>query len=445
MKVILPRLICLLALFLFASSAVARPPNVVLIMADDMGYECIAANGGLSYETPRLDQLAAGGLRFTNCYSTPLCTPSRVQIMTGRYNVYNYEEFGYLNPNLPTIGHLMQEAGYSTLIAGKWQLNGISHGPDKFERWDDATRPGDAGFDEWSLWQITKHKREGERFWDPLIEENGNMLKAELAGTYGPDHFTDYICDFIERKQDEPFFVYYPMVLVHDPFVRTPDSTGTELTKQEAFVDMVNYCDKLVGRIHDKLEEEGLLEDTIIIFTGDNGTPRQITTAIGDREIGGGKGQTIDDGIHVPLIASWKGHTPKGEVRDQLIDFTDMKATLFDLVMADRDGSARDLILDGISFLPTLEGSSGLEREWIFCHYDPRWGQFSMQRSAFAYDGRVKVYHDGRVIDVAEDVMEKNPLADDAVSPAVLAQLRSALAQHPAFPAEESEFQQPHR
>ena len=445
MKVTLSRLACLLALFVFLNTAGARRPNVVLIMADDMGYECVAANGGLSYETPRLDQLAAGGLRFTNCYSTPLCTPSRVQIMTGRYNAYNYEEFGYLNPDLPTIGHLMQEVGYATMIAGKWQLNGISHGVDKFDRGSDSSRPGAAGFDEWSLWQVTEGKKSGERFWDPLIEENGKRLQAELAGTYGPDHSTDYICDFIERKSDEPFFIYYPMALVHDPFVHTPDSTSTELTKQEAFVDMVNYCDKLVGRIHDKLAAEGLLEDTLIIFTGDNGTPRQIVSKIAGREVTGAKGQTIDDGIHVPLIVSWAGKTPVGEVRDQLIDFTDMKATLFDLVSAHRDESARALTLDGISFLPTIEGNSGLERQWVFCHYDPRWGQFRTQRAAFAYDGRMKVYHDGRVIDVAEDVMEKNPLADDAVSPAVLAQLRSALAQHPAFPAVESEFQQPHR
>lgn len=445
MKVTLLRPACLLALFVFVNLAAARPPNVVLIMADDMGYECVTANGGKSYETPRLDALAAGGLRFTNCYSTPLCTPSRVQIMTGRYNAYNYEEFGYLNPELPTFGHLMQEAGYATMIAGKWQLNGISHGNGKFTRGEDSTRPGDAGFDEWSLWQVTEHKREGERFWDPLIEENGKKLKAELEGTYGPDHSTDYICDFIERKKHEPFFVYYPMALVHDPFIHTPDSTTTELSHQEAFTDMMKYCDKLVGRIHDKLAEEGLLENTLVIFTGDNGTPRQIVSEIGQREITGGKGQPIDDGIHVPLIVSWKGKTPVGEVRDQLIDFTDMKATLFDLVQHQRADSATDLILDGISFLPTIEGGSGLEREWVFCHYDPRWGRFREQRSAFAFDGKVKVYHDGRTFDVTKDVLEQNPLADDAVSPAVLAQLRSALAQHPAFPAVESEFQQPHR
>ncbi len=430
-------------ILLLASFATARPPNVVLIMADDMGYECLTINGGKSYQTPRLDALAAQGIRFTSAYSTPLCMPSRVQIMTGRYSVNTYEEFGYLNPKHHTFGHLMKEVGYATMIAGKWQLNGISHGPDKIDRWNDATRPGDSGFDEWSLWQITESKRVAERFWDPLIEQNGEVLHAELKGKYGPDHFTNYICDFIERKKDEPFFVYYPMVLVHDPFIHTPDSEKTELTHQEAFTDMMNYCDKLVGRIHDKLAAGGLLEDTIIIFTSDNGTPRQIVTEISDREITGGKGQTIDDGIHVPFIASWAGHTPKGKVTDQLVDFTDIKATLFDLVKTYRTDSAPKLELDGISILPTLHGQTGPHREWIFCHYEPRWGRYREQRSAFASDGKVKVYHDGRIFDVTQDVLEENALADTEVSPGALAQLRNAIAQFPQFPAEETEFGAP--
>lgn len=416
----------------------ARPPNVVLIMADDMGYECLGVNGSLSYETPRLDELAAKGLRFTNAYSTPLCTPSRVQIMTGRYNVFNYEEFGYLNPDLPTFGHLMQDAGYTTLIAGKWQLNGISHGPDKFAGWNDALRPGAAGFDEWSLWQVTQPKKIAERFWDPLIEQNGDVLHAELAGTYGPDHFTEYICDFIERKLDEPFFVYYPMVLVHDPFISTPDSVDPEVTGQEAFADMMRYADKLVGRIVDKLAAENLLDDTIIIFTADNGTDRKIVSQIAAREIGGGKGQTIDDGIHVPMIVYWKGRTPEGGITDQLVDFTDFKMTLADLTGTESKGP-----LDGVSFMPALEDRMGPEREWIFCHYDPRWGRFRSQRSAFASDGQFKVYHDGRVFAVTDDVMESEPLADAAVPADVLRQLRNALASYPDFPAEETAFGEP--
>ncbi len=100
-------------------------PNIILIMADDMGYECIGANGSTEYQTPNLDQLAAEGIRFEHCYSQPLCTPSRVKIMTGKFNFRNYKDFGYLNPNLKNIWKiLLQDAGYATLIAGKWQLNG---------------------------------------------------------------------------------------------------------------------------------------------------------------------------------------------------------------------------------------------------------------------------------------------------------------------------------
>mgnify|MGYP003676460243 FL=1 len=429
-------IVCLAAMAAFTTAA--RPPNVVLIMADDMGYECLGANGGLSYETPRLDALAAGGMRFTRAYSTPLCTPSRVQIMTGRYNVFNYEEFGYLNPELPTFGHMMQDAGYATMIAGKWQLNGISHGPDKFEGWDDPMRPGAAGFDEWSLWQVTQPKKVAERFWDPLIEQNGEVLHAELAGTYGPDHFTDYICDFIERKQYEPFFVYYPMVLVHDPFISTPDSADSEVSGQKAFADMMRYADKLVGRIVDKLATEGLLENTLILFTGDNGTDRRIVSQIAEREVAGAKGMTIDDGIHVPLIAHWPGTTPAGRVTDQLVDFTDFKATL--AALTQREGTT---VSDGISFLPALRGEAGPVREWVFCHYDPRWGRIRENRAAFVTDGAFKIYHGGRVFAVTEDVLEKQPLDHTSVPPEVLAQLQNALEKFPKFPVVETPFGAP--
>ena len=435
-RLLLRLIACLVAVAAFTVSA--RPPNVVLIMADDMGYECLGVNGSLSYQTPRLDELAANGLRFTRAFSTPLCTPSRVQIMTGRYNVFNYEEFGYLNPALRTFGHLMQDAGYATMIAGKWQLNGISHGPEKFEGWDDPMRPGQAGFDEWSLWQVTQPKKVAERFWDPLIEQNGEVLHGELAGSYGPDHFTDYICDFIERKKDEPFFVYYPMVLVHDPFISTPDSADPAATGQEAFADMMRYADKLVGRIVDKLAAEGLLDTTLILFTGDNGTDRTITSRIAERAVAGGKGLTIDDGIHVPLIAHWAGTTPAGKVTDQLMDFTDFKATLAALTQLEAP-----TVSDGVSFLPALRGEAGSEREWVFCHYDPRWGRIRENRAAFVTDGAFKIYHDGRVFAVTADVLEEQPLDQASVPPEILAQLQNALREFPSFPAVETPFGAP--
>src|SRR5829696_7637550 len=110
----------------------AKKPNVVLIMADDFGYECVTANGGQSYKTPHLDRLAAGGVRFEHCHAQPLCTPTRVQLMTGLYNVRNYSRFGLLEPDVTTFAHLLKKAGYATCIAGKWQLGHGFEGPKKF-------------------------------------------------------------------------------------------------------------------------------------------------------------------------------------------------------------------------------------------------------------------------------------------------------------------------
>ena len=130
-------------------------PNIILIMADDMGYECLSTYGSTSYTTPILDSLASHGIRFSHCVSQPLCTPSRVKIMTGLYNYRNYDYFGHLNSNQYTFGNLMKEAGYSTCIAGKWQLNGLAY-KGKLPEWNDNTRPNKFGFDEYCLWQLTK-------------------------------------------------------------------------------------------------------------------------------------------------------------------------------------------------------------------------------------------------------------------------------------------------
>lgn len=192
----------------------SKTPNVILIMADDMGYECLSTYGSQSYHTPVLDSLAAQGIRFDQAVSQPLCTPSRVKIMTGLYNYRNYDYFGHLQNEAYTFGNLMKEAGYATCIAGKWQLNGLAY-KDEIPHWNDAGRPHQFGFDEYCLWQLTKTRGEGERYADPLIEQNGRVLE-NLEDSYGPDIFADFILDFIERKQDSSFFIYYPMVLVHD-------------------------------------------------------------------------------------------------------------------------------------------------------------------------------------------------------------------------------------
>ena len=390
-----------------ALAAAPQKPNVILIMADDMGYECLGCYGSAAYKTPNLDRLAAGGIRFDHCYSQPLCTPSRVKIMTGKYNFRNYEEFGYLNPRERTFGQLLREAGYRTCIAGKWQLNGIYHNVADNQ---DRARPQELGFDESCLWQVTKAKSLGERYADPLIEINAAPARR-LEGAYGPQVFTDFVCEFIERNRDRPFFVYYPMALTHNPFVPTPDSAewrgDRHRQNQRFFAHMVAYADRVVGQIDAKLAEMGLRNNTLLLFTGDNGSPRGIQSAMKDGTVvAGGKGTPLDAGTHVPLIASWPGTAPAGAVNDDLIDFTDFFVTLADVA----GSGERDDPLDGHSFLPQLNGRTGQPRPFLFCHSSPRWGQRGERVTRFARDQIYKLYGDGRLFNVRADVLEQQPL-----------------------------------
>ncbi len=381
-------------------------PNIILIMADDMGYECVGAYGSIEYSTPHLDQMAEEGILVTHCIANPLCTPSRVKIMTGKYNFRNYEYFGYLNPQDRTFGHVLKEAGYKTCIVGKWQLNGIYH---DLPGNQDLQRPYTLGFDEYCLWQLNRDKASGERYADPLIVQNGREIPRD-ADLYGPDLFADYALDFIERNRDSAFFLYYPMVLVHDPFVPTPDSEewndpGNRYKQDTAlFGDMVTYADKIVGKINLRLKELGIRENTLLIFTGDNGTNRAIVSSTDHGNIKGAKGMTIDHGVHVPLIMQWPEKTGKHSRYDGILEFSDFFATFADLV---NDTS----FTDGQSFLELFEGG-GFKREgFAFVHYDPMWGTFvNAQRNRFVQDAQYKLYQDGRMFHITEDVLEEQPL-----------------------------------
>lgn len=398
-----------------------RRPNIVLIMADDVSWEAFGCYGAEDYQTPNIDALAARGIRFAHCYSTPICTTSRVKIMTGKYNFRNYTHFGYLNPAEKTFGHLLQATGYETAIAGKWQLNGLYNALPGHQ---DGSRPHAAGFDEYKLWQLTTqkgdvHAKGGERFWSPPIEHNGEFLTKQMnAGKYGPDLFCDFVCDFMERNQAKPFFVYYPMVLVHNPFVPTPDTLGDQPLatanqapknrdkKKENFVAMVNYMDKLIGRIVKKVEDIGQSDNTLILFTADNGTNVGITSRWNGRDIRGGKAGMKDNGTHVPLVAYWKDHTPPGHVCNDLIDFTDFYATFAQA--AGIELGPEDPI-DGRSFFPQLNGQPGNPRQWVMCHYQPYWNKTPGQ---FVRNANFKLYRDGRMYQVPQDLDESNELND---------------------------------
>jgi arylsulfatase A len=395
----------LLILFITATLSAADKPNVIMIMIDDMGYECLGTYGGTTYKTPQMDKLANDGLKFNYCHSTPICTTSRVQLMTGKYNFRNYEEFGYLKNGETTFGNLMQQAGYKTMIAGKWQLNGLYS---KEERHLDPKKVNEFGFDEYCLWQLSKQKKEGgERFWKPLVEQNGKSIKKSQDGQYGPDIFTNYICDFMEREKDKPFFVYYPMALVHDPFISTPDSDNMDVKGQAGFTDMMAYCDKMIGRIRSKVESLGLAENTLIMVTGDNGTHKKIKSTMNGRIVQGGKASTKEAGTHVPLIAYWQGTTPVGKAIDDLVDFTDLLPTIIEV---GQGSLPQDQKFDGRSILPQIKGQTGNKRDWVFCHYQPRWGSFDKISSRWAQTQRYKLYQDGRFFDLEKDVLETTPL-----------------------------------
>lgn len=403
--------------------ALAAKLNIVLIMADDLGYECLGCYGSTSYKTPFLDELARTGMRFERCYSQPLCTPSRVQIMTGQYNFRNYTEFGILDPKQKTFGHLLQKAGYATCVAGKWQLYGsVDQRP---EVRGTGSLPDQAGFDEHCLWQVDKR---GSRYKDPEIVQNGKY-RDDMQGKYGPDVFCDYILDFIERHRTKPFFVYFPMALVHSPFVPTPDSEDWAKDKHENnpkyFADMVAYMDKIVGRIVQRLDELGLREKTLVLFTGDNGTSKGIKSKLGDRVIEGGKGDTTDAGTHAPLIANSKGIVPAGKVCGDLVDFSDFYPTFAEIAGAMQ---SENMIIDGRSFVPQIRSRLGNPRDWIFCHYDPKWGKWKLKR--FVRDKRWKLYANGELYDVQADPLEDNPIQlgkDDRQAAAARKRLQAVL------------------
>ena len=417
-------------------------PNVILIMADDMGYECLSSYGSLSYSTPRLDKLASEGVRFEYCMAQPLCTPSRVKIMTGMYNYRNYEYFGYLGLDNPSIGTLMKESGYATCIAGKWQLNGLRY-KKEISDWNDLSRPVQLGFDEYCLWQLTKERKDGERYANALIECDGQTLERDEE-SYGPDLFAEKVLDFIDRHSEEPFFIYYPMVLVHDPFVATPDSPRWSEPEERFrndtayFRDMVSYTDKIVGRIVDRLEERGCLENTVLIFTADNGTHNSIYTHTTSARIRGGKGNTTDAGTRVPLIVHYPEGGQKGVVYPDLIEFSDFYPTLAEIALGSLPQTvSEEETWDGQSFYPVLTGAEHSPRNTAFVHYDPRWGKnVNRYRNQFVRTVDYKLYADGSFYHVTGDVLEKKKLPLDSLNEAenkVYQMLREELEKHPKF------------
>ena len=378
MKAPLLYLPCILLFFGLTISHAAERPNIILIMADDMGYEALSSNGSESCKSPNLDKLAAEGVRFTNCFSNPICTPSRAKIMTGQYNVRNYVKFGILDRGQTTFAHQLKAAGYATAITGKWQLGKEKDAPQHF------------GFEKSCLWQHTRSgrsKKDGttfdRRFVNPMLEFNG-VEKDYTSGEYGPQVCTDFICDFIEENKRKPFLVYYPMILTHCPFDPTPDSTdwdskrlgsttykGDQNDPQRHFVDMVAFADKAIGQIVAQLEKSGVRDNTLILFTGDNGTDKPIVTPWNGTKVVGGKGSMTDTGTRVPLIINWpEGIKKPGRVVDDLVEFTDMFPTLCEVTGAKLP---KNHPTDGASIVPVIQNKAEARtKDWVYIWYRGR-------------------------------------------------------------------------
>lgn len=387
------------------SSAWAKK-NVILIMADDSAADNYGCYGSTYFKTPRLDALAAKGAQFTHCYAGPVCTTSRVKIMTGRDGIRNYATFGSLDKGEITFGTMLKEAGYATAVAGKWQLHGGANG---------SLAP-DCGFDSFCLWNYPGTTR--SRFWNPSIMQDGKLLETTKKD-YGPDIFTEFIIDFIGKNKERPFFVYYPMVLVHSPFVATPDSKSMEgVDKKDRalryFRDMTAYADKCVGRIVDALEEQGLREDTVVIYTTDNGTGRGLSYPFRKEIRKGEKAWATDGGTHAPLIVSCPGTVPEGIISSDLVDFSDVLPTVADISGA----PLPKVTLDGRSFWPQCQGKKGNPRQWIFQYYYPKFGPaaephgqgLNGREIAWAQNREFKLYRDGAFY-ATSDRAETKPLA----------------------------------
>jgi arylsulfatase A len=241
-------------------------------------------------------------------------------------------------------------------------------------------------------------------------------------GQYGPAVATDFICDFIRRKRNDPFLVYYPMILTHCPFEPTPDSAdwdpkskGSKTYKGDPryFGDMVAYMDKMIGQIVATLEESGVRKRTLILFTGDNGTDAPIVSAMGQRQIKAGKGAMTDNGTRVPLIANWPGTISPGRVSQDLVDFTDFLPTM--CAAADVAVPAQ-LAIDGRSFLAELEGQPKTPRPWIYCWYSR--GGNAKGAKIFARNQRYKLFADGSYLDMtdgyAPKLLDPQSLSDEA-------------------------------
>lgn len=372
-----------------------KPTNVVLILIDDLSHYGVSAYGAnrlhanynnfpdVEFSTPNIDELANGGFMAANAFSYPLCENTRVALMSGKENNRNYLRPKSLHSSDITFGDTFKKAGYKTGLFGKWkQTRGTTSIAAEEYLYE-------FGWDEHTAFDVTT---EMQRFINPLLVVNGEinnyMGRTDLDPAtgrrwYGPDIVNRDALSFIEKNQEQPFFLYYPMMLVHDEHQPTPDTipksafdnflerkvkgvknSGDDL---KYFPDMIAYTDKLIGKVVKKIDQLGLRENTLIIVVGDNGTKETFAHILPDNSIyPARKGGHADNGIHVPLILNQPNTIPASytkNVYQGLIDITDIYPTMAEAANIAIPNKAN---IDGISFWQQAKGKKSESREVIF-------------------------------------------------------------------------------
>jgi arylsulfatase A len=345
-------------------------PNIVLLLCDDIGAHELGVYGHPRHKTPHLDRLARTGIFFETGYATPICHPTRFEIMTGQYGHHNGVYHFPGRPGGPakggagvdniashlTIGEIFQQVGYATAHCGKWQLSG-EHPKLIYE----------TGFDEYCMWAYQHNLPPGARhdglyeggnktarYWHPSIVKNGQKLPTTIDD-YGPHIFSDFALDFARRHKDKPFLIYYAMALVHGPHWPTPADQPADEEKNQGgkqyWQSNVQYADTIVGKLIAGLEEMGERENTLFIFVGDNGTG------------GNGKGQTTEMGCRVPFIVNGPGIVQSIGACRELVDISDILPTCCEVAGINLP---KDRAMDGVSFASYFRGDLTPRREWIY-------------------------------------------------------------------------------
>lgn len=429
--------------------AADQRPNIVFIMVDDLGKEWIGSYGGENIATPNIDKLAETGMRFLNVYSMPQCTPTRTTLLTGQYpfrhgwvNHWDVPRWGrgcHFDPEQnPSIARVLKSAGYRTCVAGKWQINDFRIQPDVLQQ---------LGFDEHCMWTGYEagNPASGKRYWNPYIfTKNGSKT---YEGEFGPDICNDFITSFLEdqttAEDQKPFFVYYPMILTHGPLTTTPHKPEVK-GKVETHTAMVEYMDHLVGNVVGKLDELELRENTIVVWTTDNGTSGGISNQMNGRLVKGAKGKTLENGTCEPFVVNCPGRVPAGVVSDALSDFTDLLPTFAELGGAKLPEAHE---FDGKSQAPIWLGKAqDGPRDWILSlgggggTYDPKTGRVinvHRYRDRVIRDKRFKLYVEtdrsaAKLVDLDADPAELENLVNDPAHAAVVERLKKIESYFPS-------------